>query len=75
MTKTVYDLAVVLDILVETHPDGISSYTSALTGSWSDIGVAFMDPEVERWDEETLKPVEEATEQMVRLQLLINKYD
>lgn len=70
MTKTVYDLAVVLDILVEEHPKGMDSYTHALTKSWSDIRVATLDSDIWKWDSELVKPVEQATVQMVRLSLI-----
>lgn len=65
MTKTPYDLALLLDVLVQEQPQGQKSYTSALTRSWSDISVATLDPEEWAFPPEWLKPVQEATAQIV----------
>ena len=65
MTKTPYDLALLLDVLVREQPQGQKSYTSALTRSWSDISVATLDPEEWKLPPEVLKPVKEATTQIV----------
>ncbi len=65
MTKTPYDLALLLDVLVREQPRGQKSYTSALTGSWRDISVATLDPEEWKFPPEFLKPVQEATTQIV----------
>lgn len=65
MTKTPYDLALLLDVLVRKQPQGQTSYTSALTRSWSDISVATLDPEEWKFPPEFLKPVQEATTQIV----------
>ncbi|OAL27927.1 hypothetical protein AYO22_03272 [Fonsecaea multimorphosa] len=66
MAKTPYDMAVLLDAIVDPERKPSQSYTSALTGSWSDISVATLDPEV--WDlpDTWLRPVENATQQMNR---------
>lgn len=64
MTKTVYDLAVLLDVLTERQSG--SSFTSDLTGTWKDIGVATLDPDVWKFPDDFLKPVPQATEQIVR---------
>ncbi|KAH0837170.1 hypothetical protein AYO21_04628 [Fonsecaea monophora] len=64
MTKTPYDLAVLLDAIVDPERRPAKSYTSALTGSWSDISVATLDPEVWSLPESWLRPVESATRQM-----------
>ncbi|RHZ70336.1 hypothetical protein CDV55_108201 [Aspergillus turcosus] len=62
MAKTPYDLAVVTDVITGRSPD--NSFTSALTGSWSEIAVGVLD--YKKWWHDTgfLKPVEEATVQM-----------
>ena len=65
MTKTPYDLALLLDVLVREQPQGQTSYTSALTKSWSDVAVATLDPEEWKFPPEILKPVQEATAQIV----------
>ena len=64
MAKTPYDLALVLDQLINTSED--YSFTSALKKSWSDIAVGVLD--YKKWwhDASFLKPVEEATAQMVQ---------
>lgn len=67
MTKTPYDLALLLDVLVREQPPGQKSYTSALTRSWTDISVATLDPEEWKFPPELLKPVREATIQIVRV--------
>ncbi|KAJ6093074.1 hypothetical protein N7486_008363 [Penicillium sp. IBT 16267x] len=63
MTKSSYDLAALLDVLVRKPAS--ESFTTNLTGSWSDISVAFLDPDA--WSaEDDIKPVEEAEAQMKR---------
>ncbi|KAI9768832.1 MAG: hypothetical protein M1840_004646 [Geoglossum simile] len=66
MTKTPYDLALLLDVITEGRPDTLlgGSYTAGLTGSWSDISVATLDPEEWKFPPFVLKPVEEATAQI-----------
>ena len=63
MAKTPYDLALVLDEIIEKSES--YSFTSALTSSWSDIAVGVLD--YKKWwhDANFLKPIEEATVQMV----------
>jgi amidase len=48
--KTPYDIAAVLDVIVpETSPSRKSqSFTSVLSGSWSDLRVGALDPEIWR---------------------------
>ena len=65
LTKTVYDLAVLLDAISER--DGGESFTSSLTNSWSEISVATLDPEVWKFPDNFIKPVPEATEQIVSM--------
>ncbi|MCJ1357711.1 MAG: hypothetical protein MMC33_007707 [Icmadophila ericetorum] len=62
MAKTPYDLALVLDEMLDIPQR--SSFTSTLTRSWSDIAVGVLD--YQKWwhDVGFLKPVEEATVQM-----------
>ncbi|KAL3479412.1 amidase signature domain-containing protein [Aspergillus californicus] len=64
MTKSVYDLAVVLDVI--TGRDAGSSYTACMTGGWGDVSVGVLDPVVWRFPDTFVKPVLEATEQIVR---------
>lgn len=65
MARTPHDLALLLDVLVQEQPKGQISYTSALTRSWSDISVATLDPEEWKFPPEILKPVQDATTQIV----------
>lgn len=64
MARTPYDLAVVLDAITLRTSD--SSFTKSLTQSWSNIGVAAIDYRSWWHDTSFLRPVEEATNQMVR---------
>jgi len=59
MTKIVVDLAVLLDAI--TARGVTDTYNVSLTGSWSDISVATVDPEVWKFSSFLVKPVEEAT--------------
>ena len=63
MAKTPYDVAIVLDEILEKPPE--HTFTLALTQSWSDIGVGVLD--YEKWWHNAgfLKPIEEATIEMV----------
>ncbi|EXJ68778.1 uncharacterized protein A1O5_07709 [Cladophialophora psammophila CBS 110553] len=65
MAKTPYDLAVLLDAIVDPERK-LPSYTSALTQSWSDISVATLDPQVWKLPDSWLRQVENATQQMNR---------
>ena len=64
MAITVYDLAVVLDTI--SGRDLGESFTLDMTGSWADISVATLDPTTWKFPEEFIKPIPEATEQIVR---------
>ena len=74
MAKTPYDLALLLDQIVEKQPEGQESYTIALTESWKDISVATLDPGKWRFSPEFLKPVPEATAQIVRAMLSCTRH-
>ena len=66
MAKTPYDLAVVLDAIIERKSDmQENSYTCALTNTWDDISVATLDPEAWKFPSDSVKPVDEATAQIV----------
>lgn len=62
MTKSVYDLAILLDAISEKDP-GIS-FTSSLTGSWSDISVGTLHPSKWMFPVSSIKPVPMASEQI-----------
>ncbi|KAI6082976.1 putative glutamyl-tRNA amidotransferase subunit A [Hypoxylon rubiginosum] len=62
MTKSVYDLAVLLDAISDP---GVS-FTSNLTSSWEDISVATLDPRVWKFPGTFIKPVPQADEQALR---------
>ncbi|KAK3387755.1 amidase signature domain-containing protein [Podospora didyma] len=63
MTKSTYDLAVLLDILASRNAS--ESFTAHLAGSWSDISVAVLDPDIWKFPEDWVKPVDGAEAQMV----------
>ncbi|KAF2878597.1 amidase signature domain-containing protein [Massariosphaeria phaeospora] len=63
MAKSPYDLALLLDVLVDRNNDG-DSYTKAPSGSWSDISIGTLDPEKWLLPPSMLKSVEEATVQI-----------
>jgi amidase len=69
IAKTPYDLALVLDEILDTPPK--RSFTTALTQSWSGIAVGVLD--YKKWwhDVGFLKPVEAATVQMARVESII----
>ncbi|KAH0593042.1 hypothetical protein MHUMG1_09289 [Metarhizium humberi] len=64
MAKTVYDLVVVLDAIRSNQ--GSKSLVHNITGSWEDISVGTLDPEVWRYPDTIMKPVTKATEQILR---------
>jgi amidase len=68
MAKTPYDLALIMDVLMDRSD--ANSYTAALTPSWTGISVGVLDYRKFWHDTGFLKPVQEATDQMVRLDLL-----
>lgn len=65
MTKSSYDLAALLDVITARDPS--ESYTKNLTRSWSDITVAVLDPEIWKFPETYVQPVDEAEAQIVSL--------
>lgn len=68
MTKTPYDLALLLDAIVvrSTGLSGNNSYTANLSGSWSELSVAAVSYNAFDLPPSSVKWVEEATVQMVR---------
>jgi amidase len=65
MAKTPYDVAIVLDAIADGPGRSERSYTTYMTSSWSKISVATLDPEVWMFPPEFMKPVQEATDQIV----------
>lgn len=63
MTKSPYDLAILLDVLAERNP--ADSFTVNLTRSWSDISVAVLDPDKWKFPDSWVKPVDGAEAQIV----------
>jgi hypothetical protein len=64
MTKTTYDLAVLLDVLASRDPS--QSYATNLTGSWAGISVATLDYSKWRYPDSMMKPVDGAEAQIVK---------
>jgi len=64
MTKTVHDLALLLDVI--SQKDDSTSFMESLTGSWEDLSVAVLDPETWKFPDSFVKPVPSATEQILR---------
>ncbi|KAK2594393.1 hypothetical protein QQS21_007899 [Conoideocrella luteorostrata] len=64
MAKNVYDLVVVLDAI--RNDEGSESLVHNVAGSWEDISVGTLDPEVWKFPDTFVKPVAEATEQVLR---------
>ncbi|KAL6807582.1 amidase signature domain-containing protein [Trichoderma sp. SZMC 28013] len=64
MTKTPYDLAVLLDVLASRSPS--ESYTKNLTGSWSGISVATLDYSKWRYPDNFIKPADGAEAQILK---------
>uniref|UniRef100_A0A8H7K0Y6 Amidase domain-containing protein n=1 Tax=Bionectria ochroleuca TaxID=29856 RepID=A0A8H7K0Y6_BIOOC len=62
MGKTPYDVALLLDAILDTPPH--TSFTSSVTESWSNLSVGFVDYKTWWYDAGFLKPVEDATNQM-----------
>jgi hypothetical protein len=68
MAKSPYDVAMLLDYLVSPETrDTRESYTTAVTESWEGIGIAMLDPEKWKFPAQFIRPVEEATLQIVQL--------
>ncbi|EGX92259.1 amidase family protein [Cordyceps militaris CM01] len=68
MTKSVLDLANLLDILVDPSrtsvPEG--GYKSAVNNSWGDIRIGYLDPEQWLFPTKIVKYEKDATDQMLR---------
>ena len=62
MTKTVHDLAILLDALSDSNDS--ASFTTQLKGSWDGSGVATLDPDTWKPSYDN-KPIPEATKQIV----------
>lgn len=73
MTKSVLDLANLLDVLIDpsktTVPDG--GYKSAVTGEWGDIKIGVVEPEKWLFPTKIVKYEQEASEQMVTIMIRI----
>jgi hypothetical protein len=68
MTKTPYGLALLLDVIMVKGITGLSendSNTTSLGGSWSELSVAAVKYDPFNFPPFIMKPVEEATVQMV----------
>jgi len=63
MAKTTFDLALLLDQILDNSP--AQSFTSNLTDSWSELAVSVLDYTVLWYNTNFLKTVPEATTQMV----------
>ncbi|KAB8356499.1 hypothetical protein FH972_024082 [Carpinus fangiana] len=65
MTKTPYDLTILLDAIVgnRVHLQA-NSYSEFLTGSWADVSVGTLDPKKWVFPSSFMKPVDEATLQI-----------
>ena len=68
MAKTAYDVALLLDVMIdkETNYPGSTRFVDVLVDSWKDLSVATLDPEEWKFPVGWLRPVKEATEQIVR---------
>jgi amidase len=67
MAKSVRDVADLLTILVDPHKTTVPAhgYGAALNNQWSDFRVGSLDPRTWKFPDFVIKPVPEATEQMV----------
>jgi len=63
MAKTTFDLALLLDQILDNSP--AQSFTSNLTDSWSELAVSVLDYTVWWYNTNFLKTVPEATTQIV----------
>lgn len=63
MTKTTHDLATLFDVLASKG--STDSFTASLTGSWSDISVAVLDPSIWKYPSTLTKPADAAEAQIV----------
>jgi amidase len=71
MAKTPYDIAVVLDAILEsTSPSrNGKSFTAALQGSFQDLRVGTLDPQKWRLSEQWLPSQQEGTDQIVSIKV------
>lgn len=71
--KTVKDVATLLDVLVDHDKTQVppGGYVSAMATTWNDIKVGTLDPEKWRSSDELVKPVLEATKQIVCLSVSV----
>ena len=71
MTKSVLDLADLLDVFVDPSKTNVpqGGYRSAVTGSWGDIKIGVLEPEKWLFPETIVKFERQATDQMVMLQI------
>ncbi|KAL8937649.1 MAG: hypothetical protein Q9216_004321, partial [Gyalolechia sp. 2 TL-2023] len=69
MGKTVKDVAELLNVLVNHSKTDVpqGDYASAMTTSWDDIKVGTLDPEKWRMSDEFVKPVPQATKDILEL--------
>lgn len=67
MTKSVLDLANLLDILVDSSKTQVPAggYKSAVTGSWGDIRIGYLNPEQWLFPHQIVRYDKDATDQMV----------
>jgi amidase len=63
MTKSVYDLAIVLDVLLGKKDD--TSFKHSLGASWKHLSVATLDPDVWRFPDAFIKPIPGVDQQIV----------
>lgn len=68
MGKTVKDIADLLEVLVDHNKTEVpqGGYASTMTTTWDDIKVGTLDPKKWRMSDAFVKPVPEATRQIVR---------
>jgi amidase len=66
ITKSVQDLADLLDTLVDPNERPESGYRSAVTGSWADIRIGVVEPEKWLFPHKIEKYEKQATDQMLR---------
>lgn len=72
MTKSVLDLANLMDIIVDPAKTNIpeSGFASAITNTWADLRVGVLDPAEWNYPDFVVKPYEGATKQMVGYAIL-----
>ena len=68
MTKSVADLAVLMDVLVDPSKTSVPAggYISAVTATWEGLKIGTLDPEIWTFSEVVRKREPSADEQMVR---------